>query len=513
MKRALISVSDKTGLPELAKELVSLGFELVSTGGTAALLAKEGLAVTAVADVTGFPECLDGRVKTLHPKIHGGILAVRDNPEHMRRLQELAITPIDLLIINLYPFRSTILQPGATHEACIEKIDIGGPSMLRAAAKNYRDVTVLVDPADYAPVLDEMRQNGQTSEQTRLHLAKKVFEHTAAYDALIAGYFAKTAPEGTWPRHLTLTYDCVGQLRYGENPHQKAVFYRDALPADGSLSEAEQLNGKELSYNNIADTDAAIALLREFDEPTVVAVKHANPCGVGSAPDLLTAWKKAYEADSVSIYGGIVVFNRPVDLAVAQATKGVFLEVMVAPDYSPDALAHLCERKNLRVLRLPAVAARPDNTRPVLKAVYGGLLVQDQDDTVLHKEDCRTVTTRAADPAREADLIFAMKVVKHVKSNAIVLAKDLQTVGIGPGQPNRITSVQIAAEHAGEKAKGSVLASDAFFPFDDSVRAAAAAGVVAVIQPGGSIRDQASIDACNETGLAMIFTGMRHFRH
>lgn len=512
MKRALISVSDKTGLPELAKELVSLGFELVSTGGTAALLQREGLPVTAVSDVTGFPECLDGRVKTLHPKIHGGILAVRSNPQHMQKLQELDITPIDLLIINLYPFRSTILKSGVSHEECIENIDIGGPSMLRAAAKNYRDVTVLVDPADYGPVMDEIRRDGQTSEHMRLRLAKKVFEHTAAYDALIAAYFAKTVPEDEWPQHLTMTYDRVEQLRYGENPHQRAVFYRDGLPAGGSLTQAEQLNGKELSYNNIADTDAAIALLKEFAEPTVVAVKHANPCGVGSADDLLTAWSKAYEADSVSIYGGIVALNRTVDLAVAQATKGVFIEVMVAPDYTPEALANLQERKNLRVLRLPDVAS-PDDARPAIKAVYGGILVQDQDSVIYDQDACRTVTAREADPELQADLAFAMKVVKHTKSNAIVLARDRQTVGIGPGQPNRITSVNIAVNRAGDKAKGSVMASDAFFPFDDCVRAAAAAGIAAIIQPGGSMRDQASIDACNEAGLPMIFTGIRHFRH
>lgn len=512
MKRALISVSDKTGLPELAKELVSLGFELVSTGGTAALLQREGLPVTAVSDVTGFPECLDGRVKTLHPKIHGGILAVRSNPQHMQKLQELDITLIDLLIINLYPFRSTILKSGVSHEECIENIDIGGPSMLRAAAKNYRDVTVLVDPADYGPVMDEIRRDGQTSEHMRLRLAKKVFEHTAAYDALIAAYFAKTVPEDEWPQHLTMTYDRVEQLRYGENPHQRAVFYRDGLPAGGSLTQAEQLNGKELSYNNIADTDAAIALLKEFAEPTVVAVKHANPCGVGSADDLLTAWSKAYEADSVSIYGGIVALNRTVDLAVAQATKGVFIEVMVAPDYTPEALANLQERKNLRVLRLPDVAS-PDDARPAIKAVYGGILVQDQDSVIYDQDACRTVTAREADPELQADLAFAMKVVKHTKSNAIVLARDRQTVGIGPGQPNRITSVNIAVNRAGDKAKGSVMASDAFFPFDDCVRAAAAAGIAAIIQPGGSMRDQASIDACNEAGLPMIFTGIRHFRH
>ncbi len=513
MKRALISVSDKAGLPELAEALVSLDYELVSTGGTAALLAGKGLPVTAVSDITDFPECLDGRVKTLHPKIHGGILAVRDNKEHMDQLKALAITPVDLVIINLYPFRSTIMKPGVDHETCIENIDIGGPSMLRAAAKNYHDVTVLVDPDDYGHVLEEIRQQGDTTEQTRFSLARKVYEHTAAYDALIAGYFARQDSRGAWPEKLTLTYDRIETLRYGENPHQQAIFYRDAMPAAGSLSEAEQLNGKELSYNNIADTDAAIALSREFSQPTVVAVKHANPCGVGSAPDLLQAWQKAFEADPVSIYGGIIAFNRPVDLAVAQATKGVFVEVMVAPEYSPEALAHLRERKNLRVLRLPGMVTPADPGKPALKAVYGGLLLQDQDLATLNWADCRTVTKSQVAESIHEDLLFAMKVVKHTKSNAIVLVKNQQTVGIGPGQVNRITALGIAVQQAGEKSTGAILASDAFFPFPDCVQAAVAAGVAAIIQPGGSIRDQESIDACNEAGLPMVFTGMRHFKH
>ncbi|MEA4890259.1 MAG: bifunctional phosphoribosylaminoimidazolecarboxamide formyltransferase/IMP cyclohydrolase [Clostridiaceae bacterium] len=513
MKRALISVSDKTGLVELARELVGLGIELVSTGGTAALLQKAGLPVIPVSRITGFPECLDGRVKTLHPKIHGGILAIRSNPEHMQTLKELDITPIDLIIINLYPFKATIQKAGATREECIENIDIGGPSMLRAAAKNHRDVTVLVDPADYESVLTEIRQNGDTSLETRFCLARKVFEHTAAYDALIADYFRRESPDQELPQQLTLTYDRISALRYGENPHQPAVFYRNALPLAGSLAQAAQLGGKELSYNNIADTDAAIALLKEFSEPTVVAVKHANPCGVGSASDLLTAWHKAFEADSVSIYGGILALNRPVDMAVAKATKGVFLEVMIAPDFEPDALAYLQERKNLRLLKLPSVGEAMSDQIPVLKPIYGGLLVQGQDNQLMDETQVRTVTKTQPDPAMQADVEFAMKVVKHVRSNAIVLVKDRQTVGIGPGQPNRITSLEIAVKNAGPRAVGAILGSDAYFPFNDCVKAAAAAGVAAIVQPGGSIRDQESIDACNEAGLPMIFTGIRHFRH
>ncbi|HBP38184.1 MAG TPA: bifunctional phosphoribosylaminoimidazolecarboxamide formyltransferase/inosine monophosphate cyclohydrolase [Clostridiales bacterium] len=513
IRRAIISVSDKTGILGLAKSLIGAGIEIVSTGGTANLLSQAGLPVTNVSDVTGFPECLDGRVKTLHPKIHGGILAVRGNPEHQARLQELGITPIDLVIINLYPFRKTVLKPGASQEECIENIDIGGPSMLRAAAKNHHDVTVLVDPADYPAVLAEISQFGDTTLPTRFRLARKVFEHTAAYDALIAGYFQRESPERDLPDQLTLAYDRIESLRYGENPHQSAVFYREALPVNGSLTQAGKLGGKELSYNNIADTDAALALLREFTEPTVVAVKHANPCGVGSAADLLAAWTKAYEADSVSIYGGIVAMNRTVDLAVAQATKGVFLEVLVAPDFTPEALENLQARKNLRILRLPGAADPFAPGSRCFKQVYGGLLVQDQDTVVYDPAAARTVTTAQPNAMMQADFEFAMKVVKHVKSNAIVLVKDRQTVGIGPGQPNRITSLEIALKHAGAKAAGSILGSDAYFPFSDCVEAAAQGGVAAIIQPGGSIRDQESIDACNKLGLAMVFTGTRHFRH
>ncbi len=513
MKRALISVSDKTGLLELAQSLHQSGVELISTGGTAAALAQAGIPVTSVSAVTGFPECLDGRVKTLHPKIHGGILAVRDNPEHMQTLAELGIEPIDLVVINLYPFRQTILKPDVSFAECIENIDIGGPTLLRAAAKNHQDFTVIVDPADYEQVIAEIRATGQTTQKTRFALARKVFEHTAAYDALIADYFLRQSEGAELPAQLTLTYERISSLRYGENPHQKAWFYREALPRAGSLTNARQLGGKELSYNNIADTDAAISLLKEFSEPTVVAVKHANPCGVGSADTLREAWQKAYEADTVSIFGGIVALNRTVDTDVAEAMKELFLEVIVAPDFTAAALEILTKKKNLRLLQLPEVARPVAPGERMIRQVYGGLLIQDQDTSVLPPEGFKVVTATAPKEEDTADLIFAMKVVKHVKSNAIVLVKNRQTVGIGPGQPNRITSARIAINQAGERARGAILGSDAFFPFADTVEAAAACGVAAIIQPGGSLRDQDSIDACNQAGIPMVFTGQRHFRH
>ncbi len=512
MKRALISVSDKRGVAELARALAEAGYQILSTGGTAAHLTEAGLAVLAVSDVTGFPECLDGRVKTLHPRIHAGVLAKRDRPDHLAQLRQLDIQTIDILVINLYPFRQTWLQ-AADQAACLEQIDIGGPTLLRAGAKNCPHVTVVVDPDDYGTVVDQLREGGETTAKTRLGLARKAFEHTASYDALIAAYFASLTPEQP-AALLTQTYERITDLRYGENPHQAAAYYRELVPVQASfLPGAQQLNGKELSYNNLADTDAAVALLNEFDEPTVVAVKHANPCGVASADQLLAAWQKAYEADPVSIYGGIVAMNRTVDLALAEATRPVFLEVLIAPDFTTDALALLAKRKNLRVLQLPHLARPIQPDRPEPKAIQGGLLVQAPDRTVLSLDACRTVTRRAPRPDQLADLVFAMKVVKHTKSNAIVLAANRQTVGIGPGQPNRVTSVAIALERAGDRAAGAVLASDAFFPFDDWVESAAQAGVQAVIQPGGSIRDQASIEACDQAGLAMVFTGVRHFRH
>lgn len=513
IKRALISVSDKTGLVELARPLQALGIELISTGGTAAALQAAGLNVTSVSDLTGYPECLDGRVKTLHPKIHGGILAIRSNPEHMEKLAELEIRTIDLVIINLYPFKTTIQKQGVTLEECIENIDIGGPGMLRAAAKNYQDVTVLTDPADYVKVLDEIRSLGGTNLSTRFDLARKAFEQTAAYDALIAGYFLKQSAQAGLPEQLTLTFDRISGLRYGENPHQRASFYGNALNLPGSLTQARQLAGKEMSYNNIADTDAAIALLKEFSEPTVVAIKHANPCGVACGPDIATAWQKAYEADSVSIFGGIAALNRSVDAKTANAMQSVFLEVVIAPSFEADAFEILSSKKNLRLLELPDIAEPYKAEAFMIKQIYGGLLIQDQDLTVLDQEQVGIPTKTQPDLHMEKDLSFAMKVVKHVKSNAIVLVKDQQTVGIGPGQPNRITSAQIAIRNAGEKARGAILGSDAFFPFADTVEAAVEAGIAAIIQPGGSMRDQESIDACDAHGIPMLMTGIRHFRH
>jgi phosphoribosylaminoimidazolecarboxamide formyltransferase/IMP cyclohydrolase len=513
IKRAVISVSDKTGIADFCRKLVEQKIEIISTGGTAKLLKMEGIPCKEIAEVTGFPECLDGRVKTLHPRVFGGVLAIRSNEEHMKRITELGIDTIDLIVVNLYPFKQTIMKPKVEFEECVENIDIGGPSMLRAAAKNHQDVTVVTDPADYELVLRQIGATGDTSYQTRFYLARKVFEHTAAYDALIAQYFLSKTPESVMPNSLTMTFDKVADLRYGENPHQGATFYKNAIPVPGSLSEAVQKNGKELSYNNIADTDATISCLKEFSEPTVVAVKHANPCGVGSAETIYEAWKKAYEADTVSIYGGIVAANREIDAKTAEEMSKVFLEVIVAPSYTKEALDILCAKKNLRILELPNISAPIPEEEYNYKRVIGGLLIQDHDRNVYEDKDLKVVTSTEPDPSLRDDMEFAMKVVKHVKSNAIVVVKNKQTLGVGPGQTNRVGAAQIAFSFAGEKAKGAVMGSDAFFPFRDCVDVAHQAGVSAIVQPGGSVRDQESIDACNEFGIAMIFTGSRHFRH
>ena len=512
-KRALISVSDKTGIVELAQELTKLGWDIISTGGTKVALDNAGVATIAIDDVTGFPEMMDGRVKTLHPKIHGGLLARRDLDSHLEAAQNHEIGLIDLVVVNLYPFKETILRPDETYDLAVENIDIGGPSMLRAGAKNHQDVTVVTDPSDYDLVLRQISASGDTSYQTRFYLARKVFEHTAAYDALIAQYFLSRTPQKELPDMYTLTFDKVSDLRYGENPHQSAVFYKNAIPVAGSLSEAVQLNGKELSFNNIADADATICCLKEFSEPTVVAVKHANPCGVGSAETILAAWRKAFEADSVSIYGGIVASNREIDAVTAEEMSKVFLEVIIAPSYSCEALEILRQKKNLRVLELAGISNKIPDTELNYKRVLGGLLVQENDRNVYDQKDLKTVTKVEPDPSLAADMEFAMKVVKYVKSNAIVVVKNKQTLGIGPGQTNRIGSAQIAFAFAGEKTRGAVLGSDAFFPFADCVDAAHEAGIAAIIQPGGSVRDQESIDACDKYGIAMVFTGTRHFRH
>ncbi len=509
-RRALVSVSDKTGIVELAKQLVAMDVEIVSTGGTKTLLHESGVPVIGISDVTGFPEILDGRVKTLHPKVHGGLLGRRDLPSHRQQMQDNDIDAIDFVIVNLYPFKQTVSKASVTLEEAIENIDIGGPSMLRSAAKNYRDVVVLTDSADYQPVIDEMRETGEVSYEKRMALAAKVFRHTAAYDAMI-GQYLTTQTGQELPEMLTLTYEKVQDLRYGENPHQKAAFYREPLHAEGTLANAEQLQGKELSYNNINDANAAMVIVTEFDQPAVVAVKHTNPCGVGIAETIELAYRKAYEADPVSIFGGIVACNREIDAATASQMKEIFLEVIIAPAYTPEALAIFAEKKNLRVLQIHQGNAHPA-TYTMLK-VGGGLLVQEQDRYSLQKEDLRVVSKRQPTAQEIEQMLFAWKVVKHVKSNAIVLAKEDRTTGIGAGQMNRVGSARIAVEQAGSQAVGSVLASDAFFPMPDTLEVAAQAGITAIIQPGGSIRDEESIQAADKHGIAMIFTDVRHFKH
>jgi phosphoribosylaminoimidazolecarboxamide formyltransferase / IMP cyclohydrolase len=511
IRRALISVSDKTGIIDFARELVQLGVEIISTGGTHRTLAGAGLPVTGISDVTGFPEILDGRVKTLHPKIHGGLLAVRGLASHLKQMEENGISPIDLVVVNLYPFAQTISKPGVSVEEAIENIDIGGPSMVRSAAKNHQYVTVVVDPADYGLVLEELRESGRTTAETRRKLAAKAFGHTAHYDALIAGYFNRLTGV-SFPEQLTIPLTKQQALRYGENPHQQAAFYREPLPGAGTLASSTQLHGKELSYNNINDANAALALLREFTEPTVVAVKHMNPCGVGVGKTLSEAWQKAYEADPVSIFGGIIAVNRPVDRDTAEKMKEIFLEIILAPSFTEEALTILKTKKNLRLLALgEEVPAEGASLK--LQSVSGGVLVQEEDIRAVRKEECRVVTERAPSEEEWEQLLFAWKVVKHVKSNAIVLAKDFRTTGVGAGQMNRVGAAVIAANQAKEDAKGSVLASDAFFPMKDTVEAAAKAGVTAIIQPGGSIRDEESIAEANKHGIAMVFTSVRHFKH
>ncbi|MGI6706435.1 MAG: bifunctional phosphoribosylaminoimidazolecarboxamide formyltransferase/IMP cyclohydrolase [Clostridia bacterium] len=513
IRRALISVSDKTGIIELAKELDSMGVEIISTGGTAKTITDAGIPVINVSEVTGFAECLDGRVKTLHPNIHAGVLAVRSNPEHMAQLQELQIDPIDMVVINLYPFRETIQKEGVTLEEAIENIDIGGPTLLRATAKNHQDVVVMTDPEDYSIVLNELKMNGNVAIETRLRLALKVFQHTASYDALIADYLSKCIGLEEFPQKLTLTYEKVQEMRYGENPHQKAAFFKELQSVPGSLTVAKQIHGKELSYNNINDTNGALDLLREFSEPTVVAVKHGNPCGVGSAETIYEAYMKAYEADPISIFGGIIVANREIDERTAAEINKIFIEIVVAPSYTEEAVRILSQKKNIRILILDSINAKLPQGTWDMKKVAGGMLVQEIDDVLLDEENLKVVTDRKPTEKEMEDLIFAWKVVKHTKSNGIAIAKDKQSLGIGPGQVNRIWATEHAVARSGEKVKGAVLASDAFFPFADCVERAASAGITAIIQPGGSIRDQESIDACNKYGISMIFTGIRHFKH
>lgn len=510
--RALISVSDKSGIVEFAQELERLGVKIISTGGTATRLRDNGVDVIGISDVTGFPECLDGRVKTLHPAVHGGILAMREKPEHMKQLADLSIEPIDIVAINLYPFKETILKPSVTLADAIENIDIGGPAMLRSAAKNHKDVVVVCDPEDYGQVIKELEENGEVSYKTKYRFALKVFQHTAAYDAMISDYLRKEI-EGELPDNLTLTFEKVQDLRYGENPHQKAYYYKEVKPWEGSLVNAVQLHGKELSFNNINDTNGALETLKEFEEPAVVAVKHANPCGVGTGYDIYDAYVKAYKADPISIFGGIVAANRPIDEMTAAEINKIFVEIVIAPDFTEEAIAILTQKKNIRLLKLKNIlAAAPKDTYD-LKKVSGGLLVQGTDDILYEESEVKVVTDRIPTEREMEDMKFAMKVVKHIKSNGIVIAREGKTLGVGPGQVNRIWAVENSIRQATEGTEGAILASDAFFPFDDCVTAAAKAGITAIIQPGGSVRDEDSIKKANELGIAMVFTGVRHFKH
>ncbi|MBS3023442.1 bifunctional phosphoribosylaminoimidazolecarboxamide formyltransferase/IMP cyclohydrolase [Acidiphilium multivorum] len=507
IRRALISVSDKAGLVELGRALAAAGVEILSTGGSARALREAGIAVVEVADYTGVPEMLDGRVKTLVPKIHGGLLGRRDLPEHLAQMQRHDIPPIDLLAVNLYPFEETVAK-GADFETCVENIDIGGPALIRAAAKNHDSVAVLTSPAQYDDLIAALAAGGTTLEQRR-RLAAAAYARTAAYDAAISAWFAQQTGE-MFPAHLALAGTRQQMLRYGENPHQSAAFYRTGNRP--GVATARQLQGKELSYNNINDTDAAFECVAEFDRPAVVIVKHANPCGVALGADLAEAWDRALDCDPVSAFGGIIAVNRPLDVAAAEKMASIFSEVIIAPDAAPDAVELLARKKNLRLL-LTGGLPDPAESGLAWRSVAGGFLAQTRDAGRIGRDDLKVVTQRAPTNAEFADLLFAFRVAKHVKSNAIIYAKAGATTGIGAGQMSRVDSSRIAAQKGGEKIPGSVVASDAFFPFADGLVAAIEAGATAVIQPGGSIRDNEVIEAADAAGIAMVFTGMRHFRH
>ena len=516
--QALLSVSDKTGIREFASALHEMGVKILSTGGTAKLLSESGIPVTEVGDYTGFPEMLDGRVKTLHPKIHGGILGRRDIPDHVETMKGADIPPIDLVVVNLYPFSQTVARENCSLEDAIENIDIGGPTMVRAAAKNYHHVAIVTDPADYGRVLAEMRANaGTVSDATRFDLAKKAFSHTASYDSAISNYLTAIEPDGTrseFPAQINFNFVRVQRMRYGENPHQQAAFYRDLAALPGSIAGYAQLQGKELSYNNIGDADAAWECVKTFDEPACVIVKHANPCGVAIADSPLNAYKLAYATDTTSAFGGIIAFNRELDAETASAiTANQFVEVIVAPGASRAALDVTAAKQNVRVLTVPLSDA---HNRYDFKRVGGGLLVQSPDALNVRAGELRVVTRAQPSAAQLEDLLFAWKVAKYVKSNAIVFCKGGRTLGVGAGQMSRVDSTKIAsikAAHAGLDLSGSVVASDAFFPFRDGLDVLAQAGARAVIQPGGSMRDEEVIAAADEQNIAMVFTGYRHFRH
>ena len=527
IKQALLSVSDKTGLVDFARGLAALGVSLLSTGGTAKLLADAGLKVTEVADYTGFPEMLDGRVKTLHPKIHGGLLARRDDPAHLHAIETAGIPPIDLLVVNLYPFESTVAKADCTLEDAIENIDIGGPAMVRSAAKNWRGVGVVTDAAQYTAVLDEIKRSGALSDETRFALAVAAFNRIANYDAAISDYLSSLQPDGTrseFPAQSNGRFVKLQDLRYGENPHQHAALYRDLHPAPGALVTAKQVQGKELSYNNLADADAAWECVKSFDEPACVIVKHANPCGVAVGRDCAEAYAKALATDPTSAFGGIVAFNRPLDAVAMQAVSKLFVEVLIAPSYAADALKIIAAKANVRVLEIPLDKVKHDgktaweqgrNAHDV-KRIGSGLLIQSADNKMISAADVKVVTKIKPTPQQLSDLLFAWKVAKYVKSNAIVFCGNGKTLGVGAGQMSRIDSARIAsikAANAKLTLAGSVVASDAFFPFRDGVDVVAEAGAKAIIQPGGSIRDEEVVAAADEHGIAMVYTGVRHFRH
>lgn len=508
--KALVSVSDKTGLVPFVQGLKELGWEIIATGGTQRLLEESGIRTIGISEVTGFPEILDGRVKTLHPKVHGGILARRDLASHVETLKEQGIETIDLVCVNLYPFRQTIAKEGVSMADAIENIDIGGPSMVRSAAKNWKDVTIVCDPADYDTVLGELRENGKTSDETRLKLSAKAYTHTAEYDMCIAGYMRAQAGLN---EKLFLEYDLKQGLRYGENPHQSAKFYASMDPVPFSLAFGKQLQGKELSYNNIQDANAALNVVRDFDEPFCVALKHMNPCGAAVGKTIEEAWQSAYEADKVSIYGGIVAVNRPLTKEVALGMKPIFLEIVIAPSFTPEAMEILSTKKNLRVMEVDM--SKDGKSVPQYISVNGGMLAQQLDTQVEEVKPEMCVTAVKPTAAQMADLEFGWKIVKHVKSNAIAVVRDGHTIGVGAGQTNRVGSAEIALEEAKKAGftEGLILASDGFLPFDDTVALAAKYGVTAIVQPGGSIRDEDAIKKADELGITMLFTGVRHFKH
>lgn len=510
MKRAIISVSDKNGIIDFARELVNLDWEIVSTGGTAKILLDAGIKVTGISEVTNFPEILEGRVKTLHPKVHGGILA-KDTQEHLDVLVEQGITPIDLVVVNLYPFEATIRKDEVTLEEAVEKIDIGGPTMVRAAAKNFQRVTVVVNPTRYQEIINQLQEKGEINLETRMELALEAFQHTAYYDSVISGYLANLVSKEAFPQDFVISGKKTVDLRYGENPHQKAAFYALSGKTRGTIAGAKKLQGKELSYNNIVDAEAAWSIVQEFkNSPAACIVKHTNPCGTALGTTLDEAYERALAADPVSAFGGIIGLNHEVDSKTAEKIVETFMEAVVAPEFSNKSLEILSSKKNLRLIE---VGYGKSDKEYWLEKISGGFLVQEQDEITINKEQLQVVTKKTPSTEELDELLFVWKVAKHVKSNSIVVSNNRQTLGIGAGQMNRVGAARIAFEQAGDKCRGAVLASDAFFPFRDTIDAAAKAGIKAIIQPGGSIRDEESIEACNEHDIAMVFTGVRHFKH